>query len=125
MTGFAAISVRRLGWRSVPRSWALFALVAVAYAAGAELSWQSFSSGAAFGFPPAGVTVAAMLLTRRRMWPVIIAAIVLSEVIVDLQHGLTVPAALVSVAANVVEPLGPLAGGLIGATAMTIDSGGS
>jgi integral membrane sensor domain MASE1 len=83
----------------------LFALVTVAYVAGAELSWQSFSSGAAFGFPPAGVTVAALLLTSRRRWPVIIAAIVIAEVGVDLQHGLTPLVALASAAANVVEPV--------------------
>jgi integral membrane sensor domain MASE1 len=156
MTGFSWIDVRSHGQRTFLRALALFALIGVAYSVGAELSWQSFSSGAAFGFPPAGVTVAAMLLTRRRLWPVIIAAIVLSEVSVDLQHGLTVAGALMSAAANVTEPLvgassvrrwcggppdltsrrdllrfiagavtlGPLAGGLIGATAITIASGG-
>jgi serine phosphatase RsbU (regulator of sigma subunit) len=105
MTGFSWIDVRLHGERTVVRALALFALIGVAYSVGAELSWQSFSSGAAFGFPPAGVTVAAMLLTRRRLWPVIIAAIVLSEVSVDLQHGLTVAGALMSAAANVTEPL--------------------
>ena len=84
---------------------ALFALIAVAYALGAELSWQSFDSGTAFGFPPAGITVAAMLLTSRRYWPAVIAAIVVSEVGVDLQHGLTLSAALAAAAANVVEPV--------------------
>lgn len=157
MTVFGAMSVRWPSWRGLPRPAALFALIAVAYAAGAELSWQSFSSGAAFGFAPAGLTVAAMLLTRRQLWPVIIAAIVLSEVGVDLQHGLTLASALVSAAANVVEPvtgassvrlwcggppdlttrgdlvrfiagavtLGPLVGGLVGATATAAGSGGS
>ena len=56
----------------------LFAIVASAYAIGAELSWQSFSSGAAFGFPPAGVTVAALLLTNRRRWPAVVAAIIVA-----------------------------------------------
>src|SRR5213078_618097 len=83
----------------------LFALIAVAYAIGAELSWQSFSSGAAFGFPPAGITVAALLLTERRRWPVVIAAIVVAEISVDLQHHLTPLVALGSAAANVVEPV--------------------
>jgi serine phosphatase RsbU (regulator of sigma subunit)/integral membrane sensor domain MASE1 len=100
------VAVReRLSYPAAGGSVTLFALVTVAYAAGAELSWQSFSSGAAFGFPPAGVTVAAMLLTSRRRWPAIIAAIVIAEVGVDLQHGLTLPVALVSAAANVVEPV--------------------
>lgn len=156
ISGIDGIGLRSLSGRAFPRALMLFLLVAVAYAIGAELSWQSFSAGVAFGFPPAGVTVAAMLLTRRQLWPVIIAAIAVSEVSVDLQHGLTVGGALLVTAANVIEPLvgagavrrwcggppdltsrddllrfiagavtlGPLAGGLIGATAMTIDSGG-
>jgi len=135
---------------------ALFVLIAVTYALGAELSWQSFDSGTAFGFPPAGVTVAAMLLTSRRYWPAVIAAIVVSEVGVDLQHGLTLALALASAAANVVEPVvgaslvrrwcggvpdlttradllrflggavvaGPIAGGLVAATATVVSSGG-
>jgi hypothetical protein len=37
------------------RAVTLFMLVAVVYAIGAELSWHSFGSGLAFGFPPAGV----------------------------------------------------------------------
>ncbi|HEX9065374.1 MAG TPA: SpoIIE family protein phosphatase [Streptosporangiaceae bacterium] len=84
---------------------ALFAIVAAAYALGSELSWQSFSSGAAFGFPPAGVTVAALLLTPRRRWPAVIAAIAVTEIGVDLQHQLNVAAAVASAAANCVEPL--------------------
>jgi serine phosphatase RsbU (regulator of sigma subunit)/integral membrane sensor domain MASE1 len=83
----------------------LFGLVAVLYAAGSELAFQSFNSAPAFGFPPAGITVSAMLLTRRRRWPAIVAAIVVSEVSVDLQHRLAIPVILASVAANSVEPL--------------------
>jgi integral membrane sensor domain MASE1 len=84
---------------------ALFVLVAVAYAAGAELSWHSFGSGLAFGFPPAGVDVAALLLTARRRWPAVITAIAIAEVAVDLQHHLTIALALGSAAANVTEPV--------------------
>ena len=84
---------------------ALFALIAVAYVIGAELSWHSFSSGLAFGFPPAGITVTALLLTSRRRWPVVIAAIVVSEVAVDLQHHLTLPLVLGAALANAVEPV--------------------
>jgi integral membrane sensor domain MASE1/GAF domain-containing protein len=156
MTESNGISLRSLDERGVLRCFALFALIVIAYAAGAELSWQGFSAGAAFGFPPAGVTVAALLLTRTRLWPVIVAAIVLSEIGVDLQHGLPVGSALLAATANTVEPLvgatvvrrwcggapdltsrgdllrfiagavtlGPLAGGLIGATAAKLASGG-
>jgi integral membrane sensor domain MASE1/GAF domain-containing protein len=83
----------------------LFALVLIGYVAGSELSSLSSSSGAAFGFPPAGITVAAFLLTARRRWPLIIAAIVVGEVAVDLQHHLSLLAALGSGAANVIEPV--------------------
>ena len=84
---------------------ALFALVLLGYVAGSELSYLSFSSGAAFGFPPAGITVAAFILTARRRWPAIIGAIVVGEVAVDLQHQAAVLAALGSAAANVIEPV--------------------
>ena len=153
----AEVAERKLLARSpATRLLALFAIIAVTYALGAELSWHSFDSGTAFGFPPAGITVAAMLLTSRRYWPAVIAAIVVSEVGVDLQHGLTLSLALAAAAANVVEPvvgaslvrrwcggvpdlttradllrflggavvIGPVAGGLVAATATVVSSGG-
>ena len=83
----------------------LFAVIAAAYVVGAELAWHHFSSGLAFGYPPSGVDVAALLLTAWRRWPVVIAAIVVSEVGVDLQHHLTLAVALASALANAVEPL--------------------
>jgi serine phosphatase RsbU (regulator of sigma subunit)/integral membrane sensor domain MASE1 len=114
----------------------LFALVATAYAAGAEVSWQSwglagtnFAADAAvswrwFGtavgfafFPPAGVTVAAMLLTNRARWPVIVAAIVAAEVVVDAGHGMGMPTAAGIAVANAVEPL-------VGASAVRAWCGG-
>ena len=54
---------------------------------------------------PLGVDVAALLLIARRRWLVVIAAIVVSEVGVDLQHHLTLAVALASALANVVEPV--------------------
>jgi serine phosphatase RsbU (regulator of sigma subunit)/integral membrane sensor domain MASE1 len=135
----------------------LFVLIASTYVVGAELSWHHFSSGLAFGYPPSGVDVAALLLVARRRWPVVIAAMVVSEVGVDLHHHLTLTVALASALGNVVEPvtgaslvrwfcagqrpdlgtrlglgrfvlgaavLGPLAGGLIGATASWASEGG-
>ena len=86
-------------------AWPYSRSIAVAYVLGAELSWHSFSAGLAFGFLPAGLTVSALLLTDRRRWPVVIAAIVVSEVGVDLQHHLTLWVALGSAAANAVEPV--------------------
>ena len=147
---------RGLADRAVTTGWGLFGLVLLGYVAGAELSWQSFSAGTAFGFPPAGITLAALLLTARRRWPVVIAAIVAGEAAVDLQHHVAALAVLGSAAANVVEPLvgatcatrfcrgipdlrvradllkfvagavllGPLAGGLIGASVIVANGGG-
>jgi serine phosphatase RsbU (regulator of sigma subunit)/integral membrane sensor domain MASE1 len=139
------------------RNAGLFAVIAGAYVVGAELAWHHFSSGLAFGYPPSGVDVAALLLIARRRWPVVIAAIVVCEVGVDLQHHLTLAVALGAALANVVEPvagasfvgwfcagrqldlgtrlglgrfllgaavLGPLAGGLIGATVSWATEGG-
>jgi integral membrane sensor domain MASE1/DNA-binding CsgD family transcriptional regulator len=139
------------------RAAALFAVIAGAYVVGAELAWHHFSSGLAFGYPPSGVDVAALLLVARRHWPVVIAAIVVSEVGVDLQHQLTVAVALASALANAVEPvagasfvrwfcagrrpdlatrlglgrfvlgaavLGPMVGGLVGASVSWASEGG-
>lgn len=84
----------------------LFGWVALAYIGGAVLSWQTFGAeiGPAF-FPAAGVTVAAMLLTRRSRWPVIIAAIFLAEFAVDLRYDFSWAAASGFALANTVEPL--------------------
>jgi serine phosphatase RsbU (regulator of sigma subunit)/integral membrane sensor domain MASE1 len=149
-------SLERWARSGAGRSAALFVAITAAYVAGAEPSWH-FSSGLAFGYPPSGVDVAVLLLISRRRWPVVIAAIVVSEVIVDLQHHLTLAVALVSALANVVEPvagalfvlwfcggrrpdlgtrsglvkfvlgaavLGPVVGGLIGATVSWASNGG-
>jgi len=87
------------------RAAGLFAVIAGAYVVGAELAWHHFGSGLAFGYPPSGVDVAALLLVARRRWPVVIGAIVVSEVGVDLQHHLTLAVALASALANAVEPV--------------------
>jgi serine phosphatase RsbU (regulator of sigma subunit)/integral membrane sensor domain MASE1 len=139
------------------RSAGLFAVIAGAYVVGAELAWHHFGSGLAFGYPPSGVDVAALLLIARRRWPVVIAAIATCEVAVDLQHHLTLAVALGAALANVVEPvtgascvrrfcsgrqpdlgarlglgrflvgavvLGPVVGGLIGASVSWASKGG-
>ena len=154
----AVLADLKRGSRSTTgRAAALFAVIAGAYVVGAELAWHHFSSGLAFGYPPSGVDVAVLLLVARRRWPVVIAAIVVSEVGVDLQHHLTLAVALASALANAVEPvtgallvgwfcagrrpdlgtrsglgwfvlgavvLGPLAGGLVGATVSWATKGG-
>jgi serine phosphatase RsbU (regulator of sigma subunit)/integral membrane sensor domain MASE1 len=155
-TAFLA-NLERLARSSAGRTAGLFAVIAGAYVVGAELAWHHFSSGLAFGYPPSGVDVAVLLLVARRHWPVVIAAIVTSEVVVDLQHHLTLAVALASALANAVEPvagasfvrwlcggrrpdlatrlglaqfvvgaavLGPVVGGLVGATVSWASKGG-
>lgn len=91
----------RSGLRSVG---ALFATVALAYCAGAAMSWYSFGAQMtpAF-FPPAGVTVALMLLTPRSRWGVIVAAIAAAELVVDLFFGVGARSALGYAFANSAE----------------------
>jgi len=155
-TAFLA-DLKRWSRSATGRAAGLFAVVAGAYVVGAELAWHDFSSGLAFGYPPSGVDVAVLLLVAWSRWPVVIAAMVVSETAVDLQHHLTLAVALTVALANAVEPvagassvrwfcggrrpnlgtrvglgwfvlgaavLGPVVGGLIGATASWASSGG-
>lgn len=67
----------------------VFVIVFVAYLAGAVASALAFGSTTASAFfVPGGITVAALLLTRRRLWPVIVVALVIAELIVDRVSGL-------------------------------------
>ena len=66
-----------------------FALVFVAYLAGAVASAVAFGSTTASAFFfPGGITVAALLLTRRSLWPGIVTALVVAELLVDRLSGL-------------------------------------
>jgi integral membrane sensor domain MASE1/GAF domain-containing protein/anti-sigma regulatory factor (Ser/Thr protein kinase) len=81
--------------------------VGVAYAVGAQLSWTVFGAGSigpAF-FPPAGITIAALVLLPRRQWAAVLAACAVAEVAVDAAHGLSLALALGFAVANVVEPV--------------------
>ena len=85
----------------------LFALVAAAYAVGYVFAWKWFSApgqGASF-FPPAGVTLATLVLVRRRRWPVVLAAAATAEVALDLGRGTSVGGTAGLVLANLAEPL--------------------
>lgn len=67
----------------------VFATVFVAYLAGAVASALAFGSTVASAFfVPGGITVAALLLTRRSLWPGIVVALVIAELIVDRVSGL-------------------------------------
>jgi len=85
----------------------LFGVVFSAYLLGAWLAWKSFGSavGPAFFYPSAGVTVAAMILTKRSRWPSVIVAIILGEGLVDVYFGNPPTVAAGYALANVVEPL--------------------
>ncbi|MEZ5410107.1 MAG: SpoIIE family protein phosphatase [Acidimicrobiales bacterium] len=85
----------------------IFLVVAVAYAATADLTWRLLGAdnlGLAF-FPPAGVTLAALVLSPRRRWWEVVAAVLVAETGVDLAHGLGLGPALGYAAANAIEPL--------------------
>jgi signal transduction histidine kinase len=86
---------------------AVSVLLAGLYALGALLPFWYLTSpeaGAAF-FPPAGITLAVLVMTPRRTWPLWLVIIAVTEVAVDLTHGQTVGMALGFAAANVIEPL--------------------
>jgi integral membrane sensor domain MASE1/GAF domain-containing protein len=88
-------------------------LVATAYAAGAVLSWQAFGADVGFAFfPPAGVTLAALVWARGRRRVAVVGSVVVVELIVDLAHGLSLGAAGGYALANAVEPI-------VGATLLT------
>lgn len=85
----------------------LLSVVAAAYALGSQIAFWWFGADgtqAAF-FPAAGVTVAALLLTARREWPVVLLAAGSAEFVVDLLHGIGPVPAAGFVAANLVQPL--------------------
>jgi serine/threonine-protein kinase RsbW len=96
LTGFLA---RRPLW--------LFALVFVGYSLGSEIafSWFGADGLSASFFPAAGVTMAALLLTERRQWLVVLAAAGLAELAVDLWHGIDVIPTIGYVVANLVQPV--------------------
>lgn len=69
----------------VRRAAATCAALYAGYVAAAATSALVFgSSQASAFFLPAGVTVATLLLTRRRLWPLLLATIVVAELSVDL-----------------------------------------
>src|SRR3954453_16957203 len=83
-----AVSLDRMAGQGAVRlpGVVLFVLVAATYAAGYQLATGWFSAagqGASF-FPPAGVTLAALVLVARRQWPIVLAAAAGAELSLDL-----------------------------------------
>ena len=83
------LRIGQWGRREVAGAALLFVVIGAAHAAGtgivSHVSRVS-TSGAVF-FPAAGVTVAALLLLPRRLWPVVLAAAFASELAADLMLG--------------------------------------
>lgn len=144
-------------WRGVRPTAGVAVVLAGLYALGALLPFWYLTSpaaGAAF-FPPAGLSLAVLVLTRRRTWPLWLTIVAVTEITVDLTHGQTLGMALGFAAANVIEPLvgatllrstmrariglrqmlplyvvcavvvGPAVGAVIGATTAAIVAGGN
>jgi signal transduction histidine kinase len=92
------------GWRVL--MWA--AVVGGLYAIGAYLTVHYLAApdaGASF-FPPAGLTVAALLLSPRRTWPVFLLAIGIAEFSLDMwSYHLPTSMVIGFTAANTIEPL--------------------
>jgi hypothetical protein len=91
-------------WRVTGR---LFIVVFLAFATGAVLSWESFGStvGPSFFYPSGGVTAAAMILSRRALWPTIAAAVIAAEILVDSVYGNLLALSFAFAVSNVVEPI--------------------
>jgi len=91
--------------RRVP--WALIATVAAGYTAGSLFSLWILDAQAAIAvlFPPAGVSVAALLLSPRRHWSWVLATVFTTELVIDSAHHIALAAAVGLALANTVEPL--------------------
>jgi signal transduction histidine kinase len=115
----AAARVRWWGRREVAGALVLFAVIAAAHAAGtgivSHLNRVS-TSGEVF-FPAAGVTVAALLLLPRRLWPLVLAAAFASELAADLVLGEPVITAVGSAVAGTAGPV-------VGAAMLLVWAGG-
>jgi signal transduction histidine kinase len=86
---------------------AMVAAFAALYTAGALVTyWYLTPSGASASFfPPAGLTLAVLMITPRRTWPVWLATVAVTEITIDLLRHSTVFMSFGFATANVVEPL--------------------
>jgi integral membrane sensor domain MASE1 len=85
---------------------ALMLAVAGAYAVGAAAAWLLFhAASTAVFFPPAGVTLAALLLTERRRWGWVLLAAGLTEFTINVVQGQSPWVGLGFALANTAEPL--------------------
>jgi serine phosphatase RsbU (regulator of sigma subunit) len=83
-----------------------YGAVAVAYAVGAQVAYDWFGAGVfPVFFPAAGVTVAALVLAPRALWPAVLAGAATAEMGVDLVHGSDLAPAIGFAVANLSEAL--------------------
>jgi serine phosphatase RsbU (regulator of sigma subunit) len=83
-----------------------YGAVALAYAVGAQVAYDWFGAGVfPVFFPAAGVTVAALVLAPRSLWPAVLAGAGTAELAVDLAHGSDLAPALGWAVANLTEAL--------------------
>src|SRR5689334_180629 len=92
--------------RGVATHVAVAVLGAVAYFAGARIGY-AFAIPHAFVtlWPPAGITLALLMLFRRRYWPAILAGAIAGSLVSDLRSGYSVPLAIAASMANVAESI--------------------
>lgn len=105
MPGRSAGLAGRRASLSLSRPAPLFGLIFSAYLVGRVFSAAAFGVATASALSPAGLTVAALLLTRRSLWPVIVAAVVAAEFLVDLLGGMPLLRTVGFALASTVEPL--------------------
>ena len=87
-------------------TWAVLAVLVPAYAVGALLAFGAFGATAIVVlFLPAGLTLSALVLTHRRQWPWILAAVAVTEILVDLSQGQSLRIVWGFALANTAEPL--------------------
>lgn len=103
VTSEPAFLLRSPFWSDAAHVLAVF----LAFTTGAVLSWESFGSvdGPSFFYPSAGITAAALMLSRRTLWPAIAAAVIAAELLVDSLYGNPLDLSVAFAASNVVEPL--------------------
>jgi serine phosphatase RsbU (regulator of sigma subunit)/integral membrane sensor domain MASE1 len=92
--------------REPPPLWRVLGLVAIAYAVGASLAFVGFGAPSVVAlFLPAGVSLSALVINPRRRWPLILATVALTEVVVDISHGMSPRWVWGFALANTAEPL--------------------
>jgi serine phosphatase RsbU (regulator of sigma subunit) len=83
-----------------------YGAVALAYGLGAQVAYDWFGAGVfPVFFPAAGVTVAALVLSPRALWPAVLAGAGTAELVVDLAHGSDLAPAIGWAVANLTEAL--------------------